>query len=79
MSLPLGFLLVGELMSGLMDPVIRLDDRNKQRNSLSEVYFGKTKDIVAELRSIEGSEVKNREHELRKELLGAFGRRAPVS
>jgi hypothetical protein len=54
-------------------------DRNKQRNSLSEVYFGKTKDIVAELRSIEGSEVKNREHELRKELLGAFGRRAPVS
>ncbi|KAG7528676.1 hypothetical protein FFLO_06007 [Filobasidium floriforme] len=54
------------------------DIENKQRNSLSEVYFGKTKDIVAELRSIEGSEIKNREANLRRELLGAFGRRAPV-
>lgn len=45
------------------------------RNSLSEVYFGKTKDVIGELRSVEGSERQRQEAMLRNELLGAFGRR----
>lgn len=55
--------------------MVWLPCRNKQRNSLAEVYFGKTKDIVSELRSLEGSEMKRREADLRRELMGAFGRR----
>lgn len=49
--------------------------RIKMRNSLSEVYFGKTKDVIGELRTIEGSERQRQEAMLRNELLGAFGRR----
>jgi len=48
----------------------------KMRNLLSEVYFGKTKDVINELRSVEGSEMRQKETNLRNELLGAFKRRA---
>ena len=40
------------------------------------VYFGKTKDVINELRSVEGSEMRQKEANLRNELLGAFKRRA---
>ncbi len=50
--------------------------RIKMRNQLSEVYFGKTKDVIAELRSVEGAEMRSREANLRNELMGAFKRRA---
>jgi capping protein beta len=46
------------------------------RNLLAEVYFGKTKDVINELRSAEGSEMRQKEANLRNELLGAFKRRA---
>lgn len=46
------------------------------RNLLAEVYFGKTKDVINELRSVEGSERRQNEANLRNELLGAFKRRA---
>lgn len=48
----------------------------KMRNLLAEVYFGKTKDVINELRSVEGSERRQNESNLRNELLGAFKRRA---
>ncbi len=45
------------------------------RNSLSEVYFGKTKDVINELRSMESSDRRRQEMDIRKELMGVFGRK----
>ncbi|KAH8831428.1 F-actin capping protein beta subunit [Flagelloscypha sp. PMI_526] len=42
----------------------------KMRNLLQEVYFGKTRDIVYDLRSIEDLELARRQRELQKELVG---------
>ena len=45
------------------------------RNLLSSVYFGKTKDVIHELRSQSGLETKSREDLLRAELAGKLGGR----
>jgi capping protein beta len=45
------------------------------RNLLSSVYFGKTKDVINELRSQSGLEAKSREDMLRAELAGRLGGR----
>lgn len=45
------------------------------RNLLSSVYFGKTKDIVGELRSLTNLEARSREEMLRAELAGKLGAR----
>ncbi|WRT67296.1 uncharacterized protein IL334_004264 [Kwoniella shivajii] len=47
----------------------------KMRNLLSSVYFGKTKDVINELRSQSGLEIKSREEMLRAELAGKLGAR----
>jgi len=47
----------------------------KMRNLLSSVYFGKTKDVINELRSQSGLEAKSREDMLRAELAGRLGGR----
>ncbi|KAL7424164.1 F-actin-capping protein subunit beta [Cryptotrichosporon argae] len=47
----------------------------KMRNLLSSVYFGKTKDVINELRSQAGLEHKSREDMLRAELAGKLGAR----
>ncbi|CAK9785662.1 F-actin capping protein beta subunit [Cutaneotrichosporon oleaginosum] len=47
----------------------------KMRNLLSAVYFGKTQDVVGELRSQIGLEARSREDQLRAELAGAIGAR----
>ncbi|KAF5372766.1 hypothetical protein D9615_010142 [Tricholomella constricta] len=46
----------------------------KMRNLLQEVYFGKTRDIVYDLRSIEDLEKGRRQKELQKELVGFIKR-----
>ncbi|TYJ56677.1 hypothetical protein B9479_002607 [Cryptococcus floricola] len=47
----------------------------KMRNLLSAVYFGKTKDVVNELRSQAGLDAKSKEDLLRAELAGKLGGR----
>ncbi|KIR39283.1 capping protein (actin filament) muscle Z-line, beta [Cryptococcus deuterogattii 99/473] len=47
----------------------------KMRNLLSAVYFGKTKDVINELRSQSGLEAKSKEDLLRAELAGKLGGR----
>jgi len=47
----------------------------KMRNLLQEVYFGKTRDIVFELRSLESLEKARRQKELQKELVGMMHRK----
>ncbi len=44
------------------------------RNLLQEVYFGKTKDVVYDLRSIDSLETTRRQRDLQKELAGLLKR-----
>ncbi|TFK49600.1 f-actin capping protein beta subunit [Heliocybe sulcata] len=46
----------------------------KMRNLLQEVYFGKTRDVVYDLRSVESLERQRRQRELQKELVGFMKR-----
>ncbi|KAG8810503.1 F-actin-capping protein subunit beta [Serendipita sp. 407] len=46
----------------------------KMRNLLQEVYFGKTRDIVFDLRSVEGLERAKQQRALQKELVGLIKR-----
>ncbi|KAI0956109.1 hypothetical protein AcV7_006603 [Taiwanofungus camphoratus] len=46
----------------------------KMRNLLQEVYFGKTRDVVFELRSVDDLEKARRQRELQKELVGFIKR-----
>ncbi|KAF9533895.1 F-actin-capping protein subunit beta [Crepidotus variabilis] len=46
----------------------------KMRNLLQEVYFGKTRDVVYDLRSIDDLEKARRQKELQKELVGFIRR-----
>jgi len=46
------------------------DQEIKMRNLLQEVYFGKTKDVVYDLRSVESLEKAKKQRELQKELAG---------
>ncbi|KAG9008016.1 F-actin-capping protein subunit beta [Tulasnella sp. 427] len=46
----------------------------KMRNLLQEVYFGKTRDIVFELRSVDSLEKQRRQRDLQKELVGMMSR-----
>ncbi|KAF7424089.1 F-actin-capping protein subunit beta [Pleurotus ostreatus] len=46
----------------------------KMRNLLQEVYFGKTRDIVYDLRSVEDLERARRQRDLQKELVGFIKR-----
>ncbi|KZT02616.1 F-actin capping protein beta subunit [Laetiporus sulphureus 93-53] len=46
----------------------------KMRNLLQEVYFGKTRDIVFDLRSVDDLEKARRQRELQKELVGFIKR-----
>ncbi|KZT57652.1 putative F-actin capping protein beta subunit [Calocera cornea HHB12733] len=48
----------------------------KMRNQLQDVYFGKTRDVVGELRSAVGDEEEKRRRDLAKELQGRFGKRS---
>ncbi|KAI0346515.1 F-actin capping protein, beta subunit [Trametopsis cervina] len=47
----------------------------KMRNLLQEVYFGKTRDVVFDLRSLDDLEKARRQRDLQKELLGSLGKR----
>ncbi|KIJ66948.1 hypothetical protein HYDPIDRAFT_150071 [Hydnomerulius pinastri MD-312] len=46
----------------------------KMRNLLQEVYFGKTRDIVYDLRSVDDQEKARKQRELQKELVGFIKR-----
>jgi len=46
----------------------------KMRNALQEVYFGKTRDVVFDLRSIDDLERQRRQRDLQKELVGFMKR-----
>jgi len=46
----------------------------KMRNLLQEVYFGKTRDVVYDLRSLDNLEKARRQRELQKELVGFIKR-----
>ncbi|KAF8888978.1 F-actin-capping protein subunit beta [Mucidula mucida] len=46
----------------------------KMRNLLQEVYFGKTRDVVYDLRSVDDLEKTRRQRELQKELVGFIKR-----
>jgi len=46
------------------------DQEIKMRNLLQDVYFGKTRDVVHDLRSLESLEKARRQRELQKELVG---------
>ena len=50
------------------------DMEMKIRNLLQEVYFGKTRDVVFDLRSMEDLENARRQRELQKELVGFIKR-----
>ncbi|EJD06516.1 F-actin capping protein, beta subunit [Fomitiporia mediterranea MF3/22] len=50
------------------------DQELKMRNLLQDVYFGKMRDVVAELRSVESLEKARRQRELQKELVGLMGK-----
>jgi capping protein beta len=47
----------------------------KMRALLQEVYFGKTRDVVFELRAVEDLEGARRQRELQRELVGFMGKR----
>ena len=53
--------------------------RLKMRNLLSSVYFGKTRDVVNDLRSQSGLQGKSREEMLRAELAGKLGARRAMA
>lgn len=44
------------------------DMENKIRSTLNEIYFGKTKDVVNDLRTVQGVDAKNKQHMLASEL-----------
>ena len=46
------------------------DTENKLRNLLQEVYFGKTRDIVFDIRSMQSLMRERSQRELQKELAG---------
>ena len=46
----------------------------KMRNLLQDVYFGKTRDVVHDLRAVESLEKARRQRELQKELVGFIRR-----
>jgi len=46
----------------------------KMRNLLQEVYFGKTRDVVSELRSQESLERARKQREIQRELMGFMKR-----
>lgn len=46
------------------------DQELKMRNLLQDVYFGKTRDVVHELRSVESLERARKQRELQRELVG---------
>lgn len=48
----------------------------KMRNSLQEVYFGKTQDIVNDLRSLGSLEESRKQAEIQKELAGRLMERS---
>lgn len=48
---------------------------NKIRNTLNEIYFGKTKDIVNGLRSIQSLADTNQQAAMKKDLAAALLRR----
>ena len=47
---------------------------NKIRNQLQEIYFGKTRDIVDQLRSIEDLEAMRLARQVQEELRGGWER-----
>jgi len=47
----------------------------KMRNLLQEVYFGKTRDIVYDLRSVESLEKARKQRDLQKELVGMMSKK----
>ena len=51
------------------------DQESKMRHSLQEVYFGKTKDIVNDLRSITSLEETERRNKLQQDLVGRLMQR----
>lgn len=54
------------------------DMENKMRNTLNEIYFGKTMDIVNGLRSIDALADKEQQKALQNDLLKAFQKRGGV-
>ncbi|ESN95613.1 hypothetical protein HELRODRAFT_86506 [Helobdella robusta] len=52
---------------------------NKIRNTLNDIYFGKTKDIVNGLRSTQSAEEQSKKKMLQSELAGALNKRAQTS
>ena len=49
------------------------DMEGKMRNLLQEVYFGKAKDVVGDLRSVQGLTGVNRERAAQREVIGSMG------
>jgi capping protein (actin filament) muscle Z-line, beta len=47
---------------------------SKMRNLLQEVYFGKTRDVVFEMRSVEDLERQRKQRDLQRELVGFMKR-----
>ena len=50
------------------------DQELKMRNLLQDVYFGKTHDVVYELRSVDSLVAARRQRDLQKELAGLLKR-----
>ncbi|KAF2742634.1 F-actin capping protein, beta subunit, partial [Sporormia fimetaria CBS 119925] len=46
----------------------------KMRNLLQEVYFGKARDVVGDLRSLQNLSVRERERATQREMIGSMGR-----
>merc|ERR1712061_173517 len=55
------------------------DMENKMRNTLNEIYFGKTRDIVNGLRSVEPLSDGKQQAELQKDLMSALARKNAAS
>jgi len=50
------------------------DMENKLRTTLEQIYFGKTKDIVNELRSVMSTAILNQRKDLQRQIGGAIGK-----
>ena len=46
------------------------DQETKMRNLLQDVYFGKTRDVVHDLRSVDDLENARKQRDLQRELVG---------
>jgi len=62
-----------------MKPPLFQEVENRMRNVLNEIYFGKTRDIVNSLRSVEPLPDQKQQQKLQSDLAAALSKRAHIN